>query len=133
MQKNQDKKIYVTIPNRGDHELSNLLDTVDYLRQLTWTYKIWTPTPALIDKSSGSSRQYVGQTFDSKYFDLVEDGWTHDHCEVCFQTISNIEGYGDSDGYKGDSGDWICKDCYALFIKPEDVQKTIRSLKTIEK
>jgi hypothetical protein len=133
MQKEQDKKVYVTIPNKGDHELSNLLDTVNYLRQSIWTYKIWKPTPALIDKSGGSSRQYVGQKFDPKYFDLVADGWTHDHCEVCFQTISNIEDYGDADGYESENGDWICKDCYDLFIKPEDVQKTIKTFKTVDK
>ena len=133
MQNNKDKKTYVTIPNKGDHELDNLLETVEYLRQLTWTYKIWKPTPALIDKSGGSSSQYMGQNFDPKYFDLVEDGWTHDHCEICFQTISNKEGYGDMDGYEANNGDWVCKDCYSLFIKPSDVQDIIKSLKSIKK
>ena len=133
MEENSDKKVYVTIPNKGEHELTTLLDKVDYLRKETWSFKIWTPTPALIDKSGGSSRQYVGQKYDAKYFDLIKDGWTHDHCEICFHTISNIEGYGDGDGYTSDSGDWICKECYNLFIQPKDVQTAIQSLKTVEK
>jgi hypothetical protein len=133
MQESQDKKTYVTLPNKGDIELSYLLDTVDYLRQFSWTYKVWKPTPALIDKSGGSSRQYAGQRFDPKYFDLVEDGWTHDHCEICVATISNKEGYGDTDGYVNDNGDWICKECHNLFIKPEDVQERIKSFNTVTK
>ncbi|MFL5740225.1 MAG: hypothetical protein ACJ75B_08405 [Flavisolibacter sp.] len=133
MQEGQDKKTYVTIPNKGDIELSYLLDTVDYLRQFSWIYKVWKPTPALIGKSGGSSTQYVGQQFDSKYFDLVEDGWKHDHCEICFTTISNKESYGDTDGYENDNGDWICKECYNLFIIPADIHKTIKSLRNTAK
>ena|SRR5438093_1377877 len=133
MQKNQDKKTYVTIPNKGEHELHTLLETLGYLRQLIWTYKVWMPTAALIDKSGGSSSQYVGQKFDPKYFDLVEDGWTHEHCEICYQRITNIEDYGDEDGYEAQNGDWVCKECYNLFIKPNDIQETLKSLKTTKK
>jgi hypothetical protein len=133
MKLQQDKKVYVTIPGKGDHELSSLLDTISFLKPLAWTHKVWTPTPALIDKTSGSSRQYVGQKFDAKYFDLVPDGWTHDHCEICYETISNKEGYGDNEGYEADNGDWICNDCYNLFIKGGDINETIKSFKTITK
>ena len=133
MQENQNKNTYVTLPNRGDYEVQTLLEIIKYLRQLAWTYKLWAQTPALIDKSGNSSRPYVGQNFDPKYFDLVEDGWTHDHCEICSQPISNIDGYGDRDGYKADNGEWICKNCYDLFIKPADIEATIQSLKTTYK
>ena len=133
MQEKKDKKIYVTIPNKGEHELQYLLDTLDYLRQLTWTYKRWAPSPALVDKSGGSSRQYVGQNFDPKYFDVIEDGWTHDHCEICFTTISDKDGYGDTDGYKTNNNEWVCKDCYNLFINTDNIQDIIKSLNTTEK
>ena len=130
MQESKDKKTYVTIPHKGEFELSYLLDTVDYLRRLKWVHKDWKPTPALIDKSGGSSRQYVGQRFDPKYFDLVENGWTHDHCEICSQTISDKIGYGDADVYEGENGDWVCNECYHLFIIADDVQETIKPFKT---
>jgi hypothetical protein len=129
MQNSQDKKTFVTIPNKGKIELSYLLDMVGHLRQFTWTYRAWKPTPALIDKSNGSSRQYVGQTFDPKYFDLVNDGWTHDHCEICAQTISDKNGYGDNEGYVSENGDWLCNGCHKLFIEPSDLEATIDSLK----
>lgn len=131
MEENKDKKNYVTIPNRGDFELNYLLGSVDYALQLSWTRKLWEPTPALIDKTGGYSRPYVGQKYDPNYFDLAEDGWTHDHCEICLQTISDKEGYGDTDGYKADGGEWLCNNCYNLFIKSENVQETINSLQTL--
>lgn len=133
MKLQEDKKNYVTIPGKGDHELSSLRDTINFLKPLTWTHKVWTPTPALIDKISGSCRQYVGQKFDPKYFDLVPDGWTHDHCEICYETISKEKGYGCNEGYEADNGDWICNDCYNLFIKGDDLNEIIKSLKTITK
>ena len=133
MQETPHKKTYLTIPNKGDYELQFLLHTVDYLRKLTWTYKKWTSTPALIDKSGGSSQQYIGQKFDPKYFDLVENGWTHDHCEICFETISNKPGYGETDGYVADNSVWLCEQCFSLFIEPKDVQETIRTLETKKK
>ena len=132
MPERKDIKTYVTVPNKGDHELNTLFETVNYLRQLVWTYKVWTPTPALIDKS-GDSRQYVGQSFDPRYFDLVQDGWTHDHCEICYATISDIEDDGDKDGFNAESDDWICKDCYNLFIKPPDIGKTLNDLPKVFK
>jgi hypothetical protein len=133
MQESKNQKTYVTIPNKGEIELGYLLDTVDYLRQLNWTQKVWKATPALIDKTGSSPRQYVGQKFDPKYFDLVEDGWTHDHCEICSQTISDKEGYGDTDGYEAEDGDWLCKDCFNLFIRPDEIHEAIKSLKTLTK
>jgi len=133
MRKTKDKKTYVTIPNKGDYELDSLLRIIDYLRQLTWRYKQWLPSPALIDKSGGSSQQYVGQKFDSKYFDLIEDGWTHDHCEICFATISNKPDYGGSDGYVAENSDWVCRECFALFIQPKNAHEAIQRLKTKRK
>ena len=127
------KKYYVTIPNKGEHELNSLLETVDYLRQLSWTLQLWTTRPALIDKKGGSSRPFVGQKYDPNYFDLVDNGWTHDHCEICFQTISDIKDYGDLEGFTNYNNEWVCKSCFDLFIKPNNVKPIISSLKTVEK
>jgi hypothetical protein len=127
MQENSDNTKFVTIPHAGRYQLDTLLKEIIDLRESTWTYKIWTPTPALIDKSDGSSRQFVGQKFDPQYFTLDNAGWTHDHCEFCSQTISNIDGYGDTDGYISNN-DWICKNCYRKFIEPKDIDTLVKEL-----
>ena len=131
MEKKPDKTIYVSIPHAGRYQLYTLLEEVKMLRESSWTYKVWAPTPALIEKSGGSSRQFIGQKFDAKYFDLEETGWTHDHCEFCSQTISDMEGYGDTNGYE--SGlEWLCKDCYKIFIEPKDIDSLITGLVVTE-
>ena len=131
MEEIKGKNIYVSIPHAGRFQLDTLLEEVSQLREISWTYKVWKPTPALIDKTSGSSTQYVGQKFDPLYFDLVETGWTHDHCEFCSQTISDIEGYGETDGYVSNN-DWLCKDCYKLFIEPKDIDILVSKLQVVE-
>ena len=51
--------------------------------------------PALIAKESVNGhrmwKDYHGEPFDEKQFDLVEGKWDHEHCSVCFFTIT--EGY----------------------------------------
>jgi hypothetical protein len=130
MKKTDKEKSFITIPNRGQFDKTLLIETIDYLRQLNWTHKVWQPTPALIDKSSGLSRQFVGQRFDPHYFDLIPDGWTHDHCEICTQRLTNIPDYGEPNGYEAENGDWICTNCFNLFITPTDINETVQRLES---
>ena len=74
-----------------------------------------------------------GRSTTPNYFDVVDNGWTHDHCEICLQTISGIQDYGETEGFTNDNNEWICKSCFELFIKPDNVKSFMSSLKTIEK
>jgi hypothetical protein len=51
--------------------------------------------PALVAKEPVNGhrmwRDYHGESYDASKFDLVEDIWDHEHCAVCFFTIT--EGY----------------------------------------
>lgn len=120
-------KIYVSIPHVGSYQLDTLLKEVIDLRKGNWTYKVWVRIPAIIDKSDGSSRQFIVQNFDPKYFRLDKIGWTHDHCEFCSHTISDIEGYGNTNGYESNN-EWLCKVCYRKFIEPKDIDTLIKGL-----
>jgi len=77
-----------------------------------WEFKKWFFRPALVEKSGGGSSLYVGQKFDSAYFDLVENGWTHDHCEICFKTITDTKSEESEDCGYFYNGDWICESCF---------------------
>jgi len=46
--------------------------------------------------------------------DVVQDGWDHDHCALCWATISLAEG-GEPVAYS-DGRDWLCTTCFAKFI-----------------
>ena len=128
------KKKYVVLPNMGELELDYVIEQATELRKYNWTFKKWTSRPALIDKSGGRSSEYTGQNYDPEKTDLIEDGWTHDHCEICFATIS--EGDSDDDfeteGYNFENA-WVCKSCYQKFIQPENLDAAINKMKIIEK
>ncbi len=117
-------KEYIKIPEKGKYELTMLVELLDYLRSMKWKFVIWKFSPALIDKSGGTVRQYLGQKFDEKYFDLVEDGWTHDHCEICNEEITD-----EDKGYQAEDNDWVCESCYELLIKPNNISEVLESLK----
>jgi hypothetical protein len=119
----------------GEFHRDILVNTVKTLRSIgTWNLKKWRPTPALVDKSSGTSRPYVGQNYDEKFFDLVPDGWTHDHCEFCTNRISDKNIYEDclTQGYNLNN-DWICEKCYNLFMQTDDIEKELEKYQKVEK
>jgi hypothetical protein len=126
------EKIYILLPGRGQWEITpSFLENVSHLRQLEWTFKKYQATPALIEKSNGSSRPYVGQQYESNYFDLVQDGWTHDHCEICSIPLCESPDAGKIEGYNTNNV-WLCKICYEHFIEPVDLNESINSLKIID-
>lgn len=132
---NKEKETFVKIDNWGEMELAYLVDTVRNLKSYgTWTLEKWKPTPALIDKNGKTSRQYVGQNYDPKYIDLVSDGWTHDHCEICTKTISDRDDIEDwaTQGYQVDNR-WICEECFNLFMVTDDIDKELMKYQRVEK
>jgi hypothetical protein len=48
----------------------------------TWVLKPWSESSALFARDGGPSAKFHGQDFDSAKYDLVEEGWSHDHCAV---------------------------------------------------
>ena len=128
------KKTWVKLPQGGEIELNFLKDGIEESRQEKWEYRKWFPRPALIDKSGGGgSRLYTGQKYDDKHFKLKDDGWTRDHCGICFQTLAEFkDNTTDDEGYYNGYF-WICKSCFKLFIKPADINETLARLEKINK
>lgn len=92
-------------------------------RQKQWSLQQWTPSPALSTKTSeGTSvAKYVGQKYDPKKTKLVEDGWDHDHCLFCMQSICSCGGENcQSEGFT-DGDQWICGSCHeAIIVNGQD-------------
>jgi len=42
--------------------------------------------------------------------------WDHEHCELCFETISDKEGF-QHEGYT-DGKEWLCANCYEKYLAP---------------
>jgi hypothetical protein len=46
--------------------------------------------------------------------ELVKDGWDHEHCAICWETIGPG---GQPDGYVAESRLWLCTHCYESFVE----------------
>jgi hypothetical protein len=125
-----EEDVYVYLPDHGKFLLGDLLETANWLRTLNWRYKKWNYGPALVDINGGIKRYYTGQTYDPLKLKVIDDGWTHDHCEVCWTTISegNDNSESEIDGYYCE-GNWICKKCYHFLIEPENLEETLEKYK----
>jgi len=106
-----------------------LRDYAEECRSKEWQLKVWAKQPALVNKSKTELRKYVGQKYDSKQFNLVNDAWDHDHCQFCWASIRDCdcgECIKEAFEYKGR---WICPNCFEHLIKnAEDPETYLKSL-----
>ncbi len=82
-----------------------------------WQEQKWSPRDALVHRNGGRVSLYVGQKYDADKIDLVEGAWTHDHCQICWWALSEVEDGEHGIGYTNGDG-WLCTECYTKFIAP---------------
>jgi len=92
-------------------------EAIEQVRNRKWTRQKWKPRAALV--SRGKVTDYWGQKYDPQCTQLVEDGWTHDHCEICWWTLSDSDEPEQGEGYTTDGHSWICEECFFQFINDE--------------
>jgi hypothetical protein len=44
-------------------------------------------------------------------------GWDHEHCEICWETISQVDEH--KFGYKDQNDKWLCEQCFKSYILPK--------------
>ncbi|MCI0741531.1 MAG: hypothetical protein L0Y72_21055 [Gemmataceae bacterium] len=49
---------------------------------------------------------------------VVQGGWDHEHCEICWATISPVD---DPIGMFSEPDQWVCCNCYQRFIVPQSL------------
>lgn len=104
---------FVTI--HGDKWKSkDVEEPIEWARTQKWEKRKWHPRTALVSK--GKTSDYVGQKYNPEYTKLEEDGWTHDHCEICWWTIHESDNPEEGIGYTTDGHRWLCSECYEQFI-----------------
>jgi hypothetical protein len=97
-------------------KIRDIVDTVSERIQQNWRREKWSAIPALIHRTGGVSSQYRGQTFVPTKIDLVPGGWNHDHCVVCWWTLHETDNEEEGIGYRNDSEEWLCTECYKQFV-----------------
>ena len=97
---------------------ADIEDALADCRSHQWRREQWVCRDALVQRT-GTTSLYVGQRYDPASYELVRGGWRHDHCEICWWTLS--EG-GDEEHSIGhtDGRRWICSECYHQFIETRD-------------
>ncbi len=81
------------------------------IKSLNWIETTWKPKDALIGKNDKTAWLYTGQNFDEDLVELIKNGWTHDHCDICSTDI------GEMDNCATSGNQIICVACYNDFIK----------------
>jgi len=51
---------------------------------------------------------------------LVKEGWDHEHCYICWQTISETE-VNNEFGFVDENNNWVCQECYSEFIEKKSL------------
>lgn len=92
---------------------AKITEDIPWFKQFNWTKEIWTSKDALIDKEGGITHLFYGQVYNKTKFDIIKNGWTHEHCDICFSGVRN------GDICYTHEGEMICDLCYIDFIKEE--------------
>jgi hypothetical protein len=87
-------------------------------RTRTWQLASFTPSDAISFSQDGQTvigREQSGSAQISATR-VIPDGWDHEHCTLCWATISLHRG--DQPRAYTDGRDWLCATCYETFIVP---------------
>ena len=95
---------------------ADVADQIAACRTRSWRRQGWHRRPALIQRVGGTVSLYQGQTFDPAKIDIVPDGWSHDHCAICWWTLRDSGSDEESVGYTNERDDWVCIECYHQFL-----------------
>jgi hypothetical protein len=80
-------------------------------RSLLWREREYQPTDAVRERS-GTMRPFSGAVPAGGV--LVKGGWDHEHCAICWETISQKA---NPIGLHAAPDHWICKGCYQRFVQ----------------
>jgi len=82
-----------------------------------WHRRCFQPSDMMAFRQPDGSR--IGRKMDQEKVPqdgfVVKGGWDHEHCRLCWKTISEHEP-DDHYGYVNDS-DWVCQECFDRYLK----------------
>jgi len=96
-------------------KLADIQDSVEWARTQKWEKQKWAKRTALV--SNGKVSDYVGQKYNSEHTKLVENGWEHDHCEICWWALCESEEPENGVGFTTDGHNWLCTECFQAFVE----------------
>lgn len=100
--------------------LSNVLKTIENLRNNSWQKQSYAPRDALVFKTETDIiiAPYSGQEYDPSKAELKEGYWDHDYCEICSVLLFQSDDPKHGTGYT-DNNVWVCTGCHDTLLNPE--------------
>lgn len=102
---------YIANKSRREFDSKYIEDQLRWVKALHWKIEKWSPKSALVDKSGNVTHLYIGQKYDKAFFDLIDNGWTHGHCDICSVRIK------ENDICAIAEENIICALCYEDFVQ----------------
>jgi hypothetical protein len=105
----------------GDYSISHNDDffrrEFSQISDRNFTQRLFLSQPALVAKQPVNGhrawREYKGEPYDKSEFDLVEGMWDHEHCAICFFTISDGFTYWENNRRIK----LLCDACHEAFVR----------------
>ena len=108
-----------TIKIRGQkHDRAYVEDGIEYCLTLTWRQATWQPSDAARYKPGSLVQPYEGEDYDPANAEVVEGGWDHDHCELCWWELDGRDDPVHNTGWVSETDVWVCNECYQRFLRP---------------
>lgn len=104
---------------------TNILDRVNLaewesFRRFRFVQKTFHPYACLLSKEPLNEEgarlwePYRGQPYDPDRFELMDDAWDHEHCDVCYAHVDDGMVYWSNDGPEYVD---LCTTCYPLVVR----------------
>jgi hypothetical protein len=90
----------------------------DYYQQFHWERRRWAARDALVERSNRKLHLYTGQSYNPEQFEFVKDGWSEDHCVICWWKLRGMDSLERGEGYTNGQ-DWLCTVCYDRLVRPK--------------
>jgi hypothetical protein len=83
-------------------------------RQRVWTLRAFEATDAIrYEYESGHILGKAPAGATPQHGALVKGGWDHEHCRICWATISSLH---DPLAMFSEPNHWLCQECYANYV-----------------
>lgn len=83
---------------------------------LVWREREYAAQDAVWCERSRTLRPYSGEVPEGGT--LIKGGWDHEHCEICWETISQQTAPA---AVFAEPNHWICKSCFQQFVVPRSL------------
>ncbi|MCI5142677.1 MAG: hypothetical protein D3909_13340 [Candidatus Electrothrix sp. ATG1] len=109
------KKMEDTVLIHGEHwKVIDIKEEVEWCRKQKWEKATFAPRDAIKQKHSWTEHKEAKAVPVGG--EIIEGGWEHEHCQVCWWKIRESDNPEVGVGYTN-ANQWLCVECYRQFVE----------------